>query len=107
MTIAEILKDKYTVCHPPYMGNERTYVTYQCMGQIGTLYADGVEKETGVMYAVDYYTNNPPFKTAVDDIKNKLAAAGWNCSVDTEIYETDTGLYHIAMTAVNVGGIYG
>jgi hypothetical protein len=77
------------------------------MGQVAILYADGVEKETGVMYAVDYYTDNPPFETAVNDIKNKLAAAGWNCSVDTEIYETDTGLYHIAMTAVGVGGIYG
>ena len=44
---------------------------------------------------------------SLDDIKNKLAAAGWNCSVDTEIYETDTELYHIAMTAVGVGGIYG
>ena len=25
MTIAEALNDKYTVCHPPYMGDERTY----------------------------------------------------------------------------------
>ena len=54
------------------MGDQRTYITYQCMGQIGTLYADGVEKETGVMYSVDYYTDNPPFETAVDDIKNKI-----------------------------------
>ena len=54
MTIAEALNDKYTVCHPPYMGDQRTYVTYQCMGQVAILYADGVEKETGVMYAVDY-----------------------------------------------------
>lgn len=107
MTIAEILKDKYTVCHPPYMGNERTYVTYQCMGQIGTLYAEGTEKETGVMYAVDYYTDTPPFKIAIEDIKTRFAAAGWNCAVEAEIYEADTGLYHIAMTAVGVGGIYG
>lgn len=107
MTIAEILKDKYTVCHPPYMGNERTYVTYQCMGQTGTLYAEGTEKETGVMYAVDYYTDTPPFEIAIEDIKTRFAAAGWNCAVEAEIYETDTGLYHIAMTAVGVGGIYG
>lgn len=107
MTIAEILKDGYTVCHPPYMGDERTYVTYQCMGQIGTLYAEGAEKETGVMYSVDYYTDTPPFELAIKDIKGRLAAAGWSCTVDAEIYEVDTGLYHIAMTAVGVGGIYG
>lgn len=44
MTIAEILKDGYTVCHPPYMGDQRSYITYQCMGQVAILYADGVEK---------------------------------------------------------------
>lgn len=77
MTIAEILKDGYTVCHPPYMGDQRSYITYQCMGQVAILYADGVEKETGVMYAVDYYTDNPPFETAVADIKtNSLRRAG-------------------------------
>lgn len=65
MTIAEILKDGYTVCHPPYMGDQRSYITYQCMGQIGTLYAEGAEKETGVMYSVDYYTDTPPFELAI------------------------------------------
>lgn len=35
MTIAEILKDGYTVCHPPYMGDERSYITYQCMARSG------------------------------------------------------------------------
>lgn len=107
MTIAEILKDEYTVCHPPYMGDERTYITCQCMGQTGVLYAEGTEKETGIMYSVDYYTDTPPFDTAIKDIKARLAAAGWSCTVDAEIYETDTGLYHIAMTASGVGGIYG
>ena len=45
MTIAEILKDGYTICHPPYMGDQRTYITYQCMGQVAILYADGVRHE--------------------------------------------------------------
>ena len=107
MTIAEILKDGYTVCHPPYMGDQRTYITYQCMGQIGTLYAEGTEKETGVMYAVDYYTDTPRFEIAIEDIKTRFAAEGWNCAVEAEIYVADTGLFHFAMTAVGVGGIYG
>lgn len=107
MTIAEALKDKYIVCHPPYMGDARTYVTYQCIGQTGVLYAEGAERETGVMYSVDLYTDAPPFEAAVKDIKGRLAAAGWGCTVDAEMYETDTGLYHIAMSALAVGGIYG
>lgn len=107
MTIAEILKEKYTVCHPPYMGDARTYVTYQFIGQTGVLYAEGAEQETGVMYSVDLYTDAPPFESIVVDIKSRLAAAGWSCTVDAEMYETDTGLYHIAMSAAGVGGIYG
>ena len=50
---------------------------------------------------------NEERKDSIEDIKTRFAAAGWNCTVDAEIYETDTGLYHIAMTAVGVGGIYG
>ena len=53
MTIAEILQDKYTVCHPPYMGDAAEYVTYQLITQTGMLYADDTETETAVMYAID------------------------------------------------------
>nr|DAZ67794.1 MAG TPA: tail component [Caudoviricetes sp.] len=106
MTIAEILQDKYTVCHPPYMGDAAEYVTYQLITQSTTLYAEGVEAETSVLYAVDYYTKTVPFEAKLLEIKRLLQAAGWTCVVNAEIYEKDTVLYHIAMTAAHVGGVY-
>ena len=107
MTIAEILQDKYTVCHPPYMGDAAEYVTYQLITQSTTLYAEGTEAETSVLYAVDYYTKTVPFETKLLEIKRLLQAAEWTCTVNAEDYEPDTGLYHIPMTATHIGGIYG
>lgn len=106
MTIAEILRNKYTVCHPPYMGDAAEYVTYQLITQSTTLYAEGIEAETSVLYAVDYYTKTVPFEAKLLEIKRLLQAAGWTCTVNAEDYEPDTGLYHIPMTATHVGGIY-
>lgn len=106
MTIVEILQDKYTVCHPPYMGDAAEYVTYQLITQSTTLYAEGIEAETSVLYAVDYYTKNVPYEKKMLEIKRLLQAAGWTCTVNAEDYEPDTGLYHIPMTATHVGGIY-
>lgn len=107
MTIAEILQDKYTVCHPPYMGDAAEYVTYQLITQSTTLYAEGTEAETSVLYAVDYYTKTVPFEAKLLEIKRLLQTAGWTCTVNAEDYEPDTGLYHIPMTVTGVGGIYG
>ena len=107
MTIEEILQDKYTVCHPPYMGDAAEYVTYQLITQSTTLYAEGTEAETSVLYAVDYYTKNVPYAEKLLEIKRLLQAAGWTCTVNAEDYEPDTGLYHIPMTATHIGGIYG
>lgn len=106
MTIAEIL-DGYTVCHPPYMGEEKEYVTYQLITQTGMLYADDIEIETAVMYSVDLYTAKTPFAATIKDIKRRLMAAGWMCTVEAEMHEQETGLYHIAMTATTEGEIYG
>lgn len=107
MTIAEILQDKYTVCHLPYMGDAAEYVTYQLITQSTTLYAEGTEAETSVLYAVDYYTKTVPYAEKLLEIKRLLQAAGWTCTVNAEDYEPDTGLYHIPMTATHIGGIYG
>lgn len=106
MTIAEILQDKYTVCHPPYMGDAPEYVTYQMQGQ-STLYADDREIVVGMNYAVDLYTQKTPLAAAVKDIKKRLIDAGWTCEVSMETYEEDTGFYHISMAASTAEEVYG
>ena len=98
---------KLPVKHPPYTGETNEYITYQLITQSTTLYAEGNEAETSVLYAVDYYTKTVPFETKLLEIKRLLQAAGWTCTVNAEDYEPDTGLYHIPMTATHIGGIYG
>lgn len=97
---------KLPVTHPPYKGEADEYVTYQLITQSTTLYAEGTEAETSVLYAVDYYTKNVPYAEKLLEIKRLLQAAGWTCTVNAEDYEPDTGLYHIPMTATHIGGIY-
>lgn len=98
---------KLPVTHPPYKGEAGEYITYQLITQSTTLYAEGAEAETSVLYAVDYYTKNVPYEKKLLEIKRLLQAAGWACTVNAEDYEPDTGLYHIPMTATHIGGIYG
>lgn len=98
---------KLSVTHPPYKGEADEYVTYQLITQSTTLYAEGTEAETSVLYAVDYYTKTVPYAEKLLEIKQLLQAAGWTCTVNAEDYEPDTGLYHIPMTATHIGGIYG
>ena len=98
---------KLPITHPPYKGEADEYVTYQLITQSTTLYAEGNEAETSVLYAVDYYTKTAPFAEKLLEIKRLLQTAGWTCTVNAEDYEPDTGLYHIPMTATRVGGIYG
>ena len=45
--IAEALADIGAPVSPvPYRGSEDAFVTYQCIGQTGQIYAEGVEAET-------------------------------------------------------------
>lgn len=108
MTIAEALATlSVPVTHPPYLGEGEDYITYQLITQSTTLYAEGVEAETSVLYSVDLYTKTVPFAPMLLKIKELLQAGGWSCTVAAEQYENDTGLYHISMDAAAVGGIYG
>lgn len=108
MTIAQALSEiGVPVTHPPYMGEGEDYITYQLIAQSSTLYAEGMEAETSVLYSVDYYTKTTPFAEMLLKIKAALQAAGWSCTISAEQYESDTHLYHVSMDATSVGGIYG
>lgn len=96
-----------SVCHPPYLGSERKYVTYQFIGQDGVLYAEGREQETGVMYAVNVYAERKEVFTLMLEVKTLLEAAGYIVTVDTEFYEETEKLHRIVLTAVREGAVYG
>ena len=108
MTISQILQALgIPVCHTPYLGSERKYVTYQFIGQDGILYAEGREQETGTMYAVNVYAERKDVFTLMQEVKTTLESADYIVTVDTEIYEETEKLHRIVLTAVREGAVYG
>lgn len=94
------------VCHPPYKGDEGTYITYQLLGQTGQVFAEGKEAETCVQYAVSIYAEG--FATSLLlSTKTALENAGYIATVDMETYDKDTGRTQIAIIAECEGAIYG
>ena len=93
-------------CHPPYKGGEKTYITYQLLGQSGQIYAEGGEAETGVQYAVSIFADG--FSAdLLQRTKAALEAAGYITTVDMETYDKETGRTQIALIAETEGEAYG
>lgn len=107
MTIYEALADiGVPVCHPPYKGAEETYITYQLLGQSGQLYAEGVEVETGVQYAISIFAGGFAGKL-LQSVKAALESAGYIATVEMETYDKETGRTQIAVIAETEGAEYG
>ena len=93
-------------CHPPYRGQEPSYITYSLLGQNGQIYAEGHEVETGVMYAVEVFSPGHSSKL-LRDVKSALEAAGYIATVEMEYYDQDTDRHQISFTAMVEGAEYG
>lgn len=107
MTIYEALASlNIPVQHPPYRGDAQTYVTYTLLGQDTTLYADGAEQETSLIYAVNVYAKGNYIST-MSAVKAALENAGYIVVVDAEYYEEEVELQHVVLTASIVGALYG
>lgn len=107
MTVAQALEGiGCPVCHPPYMGDEDTYITYQILGQENTLYAEGREAETSVSYAVSLYME-APFVELMLKTKAALEAAGYIVTVEMEYYDKDTKRRQVSLIATIEGAQYG
>lgn len=107
MTIAEALRDVgYPVCHPPYTGDEETYITYQLLGQESVLYAEGTEAETGVSYAVGIFTEASYVRLMLE-VKAALEIAGYVVVVEMEHYDKDTKRRQVSLIASIEGAEYG
>ena len=94
------------VCHPPYTGKADTYITYQIVGQVGVVYAEGKEKETGVNYSVDIWTG-ASFVTLMLATKAALEAAGYIVTVEMEYYDNEIKRHQISLSATIPGAVYG
>jgi len=94
------------VCHVPYHGTEKKYITYQIAGQSGTLYAEGNEAETGTAYIVNLYntTYDASFLTTA---KSMLKDAGYIVTVDMEDYDSVSKESRTVLYCVIEGADYG
>lgn len=94
------------VCHPPYVGDAHTYITYQLLGQDGVLYAEGKEQETAVTYAVNIFTEK--FMAEIIALtKLALETAGYIATVETETYDGTAGTTQVSLIATKEGTEYG
>lgn len=94
------------VCHPPYEGSSHTYITYQLLGQIGMIYAEGGEAETGVSYAVNVF-NDTFDAELIKAVKTALNLGGYIVVIETETYDENHRYNQVVMTATKEGAIYG
>ena len=95
------------VCHPPYSGGSDVFVTFQSMGQTGTLYAEGKEAETASLFSIDLYVHKDTnAEIYIKKIKELLTDEGYICVVNAEMYEKETQRRHYSMTAERVGEFY-
>lgn len=107
MTIYEALRSlNLPVCHPPYKGDAETYITYQLLGQIGQIYAEGKEAETAVSYAVDIFSTFFNASLFVQ-VKQLLEAAGYVVTVDMEYYNQEKDISQMSLLVAIEGGQYG
>lgn len=109
MTIEEALAGlSYPVCHPPYRGGEPKYVTFQLLGQFGTLYADDAEAETSVQYMLHLWARDGrELYVMLHEVRAALEAADWIVAVDTQIYDPDSRMHRLVLSASAAGALYG
>lgn len=89
-----------------YDGRSPSYVVWQLLGQLGTIYAEGREAATGVSYAVDCYS--PGRSTALLlAVKAALEAGGYIVTVEMEHYDHATDRFQASLTAQIEGAVYG
>lgn len=84
-----------------YSGNSKTYFTFQTVVSIPSGYADDESTTMLHTFRVDLYSKDD-FTDLLSNTLSALTAAGFTISsVDPEIYENDTELYHVPIT-INV-----
>lgn len=86
---------RFPVARIFYKGNAPTYFTFQLIAGVGTAFADDDNTATESTWRVDLYTKRD-YTTLLPKVIKTLKDAGfYGVTVDAEIYEEDTKLYHV------------
>ena len=94
------------VRRPDYKGNDAQYITYQMVGQVGTIYAESTEAETGTEFWVNIWSKTD-WTALVTLVKQTLLAARYRVTVEAEYFEKESGYYRVILTAALIGANYG
>lgn len=94
------------VKRPDYKGDALQYVTYQLLGQTGTIYAESTEAETGTEFAVNLWSKTD-YTELLLDLKHTLLDARYRASVQAEYFDKDSGYYRVILETACIGESYG
>ena len=78
-----------------YTGKADEYITFQRLRRDGTAFADDEETNRTHHYAADIFSKND-FIPLLEKVEQALKAAGFeDFSIETEMYEPDTGYNYV------------
>lgn len=79
-----------------YNGSETTYITFHEYLEQGEVFADNEEITVGHYIQVDVWSKSN-YKKLVDQVKKLLKEKNFIRKTETELYESDTKIYHKAL----------
>lgn len=94
------------VKRPDYKGDAEQYVTYQMIGQTGTIYAESTEAETGTAFLINIWSKTD-YTQLLHDVKWTLLEAHYRVSVMGETFDTESGYHRVILDAACVGESFG
>lgn len=78
-----------------YTGSDTTYITFYTVLDKDETYADDEAVQAATTATIDIFSKGN-YKTLLADVKTRLKSAGFTIqSSGPEIYEQDTGFYHV------------
>jgi hypothetical protein len=84
------------VAFQTYSGTATTYITFFEYNQFSALNADDEEQQTAHFFQVDVWSKGD-YTSIVQQVKDRMTAAGFRRTTETELYEPDTKIYHKAL----------
>lgn len=94
------------VRRPDYKGKDPQYITYQLLGQTGTIYAESTEAETGTAFLVNIWSKTD-YTALLASVKMTLLRARYRVLVMSESFEKEDGYYRVILEVACIGANYG
>lgn len=79
-----------------YKGKATTYITFFEMSQSGIVFSDNEERKTLHSFQIDIWSKGD-YSVLTNQVKQLLIAIGFTRTYETELYESETEIYHKAI----------